>query len=511
MPERVRINWVFPLGVVLVAGSLIAFLHFSERVESYYAAYLIPGTGLLACILLLIWFNRSRGFPRRTRRVCTAVLLGGIVLVAVAVRLTTRVQGVMNGIGVPQLVWRWSPKPGENLPEITAHQRVDLSTTRPTDFPEFLGPGRRGVVEHVGLSHDWSRPPRLVWRQPIGLGWSSFAIVGDYAVTQEQRGDREMVVCYQVSSGKPQWAHVHEHTRFIDGQGGDGPRATPTIAGGRVYAMGATGILDCLDGATGDLIWTRKVIEDDQNLTYGKTCSPLALDRVVVVTGGREGPSLIAYDKDTGSPRWTARTDVTGYASPILTTLAGIPQIVTINESSVSAHDPADGHILWSYPWPGTMPKTIQPIPIGANRLLISAGYGIGTSLLGIESAEGKLAASPEWTSPRLKPKLTNSVVCGGLLIGVDDPGALTCLDLANGKRLWRDDSVGFGQLLGVDDLLLVEYESGELGLCDPKRDGLHELGRFTALKERTWAEPALSGHFLLLRNDREAVCFQLP
>jgi outer membrane protein assembly factor BamB len=276
--------------------------------------------------------------------------------------------------------------------------------------------------------------------------------------------------------------------------------------------MGATGILDCLDGTTGRVFWSRNILDaPDHNQPFGKSCSPLIVDDEVVVTGGIKGPSLAAYRLRDGSTAWTAGTACPAFASPILATLAGTRQIITVNCNSVTGHDPEDGHQLWRFDWPGTMPKTIQPIPIDADHVLISAGYGLGTTLLKVISNGGSLSVTPVWTSRHLKPKLSNSIVRGNFVYGLDDPGILTCLDLSSGKRMWRDGSYGFGQLLLVNDLILVECESGQVALVEANSGGLHELGRFQALQTHTWSGPALSGHILLVRSDRQAACFELP
>lgn len=509
-----RFGWLFPLAVLAVASGVIAILHFSERVESYYAAYSIPAVIVLALALLSVWFARFSPFSPAARRRTGVVLLVLLIVTIGAIKLTTRVDGVINGVGFPRLVWRWSPRSGDALPAIVpTHAPIDLSATTPADFPEFLGPARGNSVAGAGLSRDWSKPPRLLWRRPVGAGWDSFAVVGHWAVTQEQRGDNETVVCYDLLTGQPQWAHERQHVRFEESQGGVGPRATPTIAGGRVYAMGATGILDCLDGATGDVVWSNNVLSQpgDENLSYGKSCSPLVTNGLVVVTGGQTGPSLIAYRQSDGKRVWATGSYAPGYASPVVATLADVRQIITINASSVTGNDLADGQALWTYDWPGSLPKNVQPIAVGGDRLLISAGYGLGTTLLQIQASESRLAAFPLWNSHRLKPKLTNNVVLNGYVYGMDDPGVLTCIEISSGKRMWRDGSYGFCQLLLADDLLLVEAESGEMVLVDPRPDALHELGRFNALQSRTWSGPALSGHHLLVRNDQEAACYELP
>src|SRR5262249_23589782 len=131
------------------------------------------------------------------------------------------------------------------------------------DDSGYLGPNRNGILEKLSLGRDWTaHPPQQLWRQPIGLGWSSFAVSGQRAFTQEQRGENELVICYELASGSVLWAHTNR-ARFSEPLGGDGPRATPTISSGRVYAVGGTGILDCLDAATGKLIWSHDTLKEN--------------------------------------------------------------------------------------------------------------------------------------------------------------------------------------------------------------------------------------------------------
>jgi outer membrane protein assembly factor BamB len=368
------------------------------------------------------------------------------------------------------------------------------------------------VVPNARLARDWSaRPPREVWRQPVGLGWSSFAVVGAAAFTQEQRGDQELVVCYDLKTGKVRWTHA-DTARFHEAMGGDGPRSTPTVAGGRVYALGATGILNCLDGATGKLLWTRETLKGIPNLEWGKSSSPLVFDDLVLVSGGNTaGPSLLAFNKDNGNPVWQAGHDKSSYSSPVLADLAGRRQVVMVNARSVTGHDPADGHILWEYSWPGELAKASQPVVLEGDRVLLSAGYGLGCVLLQVKDEGGAAqAVSERWSNRYLKTQFSNVVVRDGFVYGLDD-GVLTCLDLDTGKRRWKGGRYGYGQVLLAGDLILVQAESGSVVLVEATPDRHHELARLPALKGKTWNNPALAGPYLVVRNDQEAACYRLP
>ncbi|MCI0458630.1 MAG: PQQ-like beta-propeller repeat protein [Gemmataceae bacterium] len=465
--------------------------------------------------LLTLWFVGCSRARWRTRLTVLAVVL----VLAASVPLLLRVEGFTGDL-FPLLTWRWKPVEDFTLPEPTPITRaqgttpVDLKTTSANDYPEFLGPQRRGTLTGLGLARAWSvQPPRLLWRQPIGAGWSAFAIVGSHAVTQEQRGEQEMVVCYDLRTGGVQWTH-QDPVRFSEAMGGDGPRSTPTILGGRVYTVGATGLLNCLDGATGQRIWSCDILADNdsKNLQWAKSCSPLVVDNLVVVSLG-EGPPhcLAAYDKETGKRVWRAGHDKASYSSPVLTTLAGRRQIVVVNATSVTGHNPADGQLLWEHPWPGEYPKVSQPVPVAGDRVFVSAGYGVGAALLQVKAGAGdQLEVAAIWSNRHMKTRFTNVVVHDGFVYGLDD-GILECLELATGARKWKDGRYGHGQILLVDDLLLVQAESGDLILVEANPTGLRELSRYPALNSKTWNNPALSGRYLLVRNDREAACYQLP
>ena len=339
------------------------------------------------------------------------------------------------------------------------------------------------------------------------------AVSSGGAITQEQRGESELIVCYDLAGGNPLWSHTNA-ARFSEPMGGDGPRATPTIDHDRVYALGATGILDCLNSATGKLIWTRNVLKDDSlpNTYFGKCSSPLVVDDLVVVTGGMAKRStLLAFHCGDGSPAWRAGNDEASFSSPELVTLAGSRQILSINAATVTGQDPKDGHVLWEYSWGNNKwPKCAQPVVLDGDRVLLSASFNAGCVLLQIKSSpQGDFSATELWKNRNMKSEFSNLVARDGFLYGLDD-GILTCVDLATGERKWKDGHYGHGQVVLAGDQLLVQTEQGPIALVEAKPSAYCEVARLNALSAKTWNTPALAGEFLLVRNDQEAACYRL-
>jgi outer membrane protein assembly factor BamB len=322
-----------------------------------------------------------------------------------------------------------------------------------------------------------------------------------------------MVTAYDLLTGRPLWAH-RDTLRFDSVIAGDGPRAVPTIAGGRVFSVGSTGLLNALHLDNGRLLWSHDIVKenDAQVPDFGKVTAPLVVGGLVVVSaGGRGGRSLIAYKEDTGRLAWSAGDDDAGYGSPALMTLLGRPQVLAFNGGSVAAHEPQTGALLWQHGWPRAQPNVAQPLKVAEDRVLFSAGYGVGSKLFRISpSSDAAYKAEVVWETPRLKAKFVNMLLLDGFVYGLDD-GILACLDPATGERKWKAGRYGHGQMILVERTLLVMTEEGELVLVEPSPDGLKELARFQALEGKTWNPPALAAPYLLVRNDKEAACYELP
>ena len=503
-------------------------------------------------LALVIWAVLSRGWSETPARLA----LHFAIVIGCGVWLLIRTDGIISG--GPQLAWRWTPTAEQKLlaqatevpepvapapiapaapvaappivstpPTTTATSPTTATIAPPTtapapppaamppaEWPGFRGPDRDGVIRHLRINADWTAaPPKELWRRKVGPGWSSFAVQGDLIYTQEQRGEDEIVACYRLTTGKPVWMH-RDKLRFWESNGGAGPRATPALANGRVYAMGATGVLNALDARTGALIWSRNAATDTGAKLpgWGFSGSPLVVDDLVVVaTSGKLG----AFDVATGTPRWIGPAGLSGYSSPQLMTIAGTQQIVLLNGSGANSVAPADGKVLWQHAWENGGAVIVQPVKLDGDDVLINGiamTGGSGVRRLTIAHGSAGWTATERWTSAGLKPYFNDFVVHNGHAYGFDG-SILACIDLADGKRKWKGGRYGEGQLVALadSDLLLVLSEDGELALVSATPDKFTELARMPAIEGKTWNHPVVVGDVLLIRNGEEMAAFRLP
>ena len=393
--------------------------------------------------------------------------------------------------------------------EAASHPAVPAPTTE-GDWPGYRGPDRDDVVRGVRIKTDWvSSPPVELWRRPVGPGWSSFAVGGGLIYTQEQRGDDEIVACYSLITGKPVWMH-RDSTRFWESNGGAGPRATPTLSNGRVYTLGATGILNALDARDGSVVWSRNAASDTgkEVPAWGFASSPLVVGDVVLVHVG----VLAAYDRLTGDRRWVGPPRGGGYSSPHLLTIDGVAQILLMSGAGATSVAPADGTLLWDHAWPGT--PIVQPAQVADGGVLISTADGMGgsgTRRLAVAHGPQGWTVEERWTSKGLKPYFNDFVVQKGHAFGFDG-SILSCIDLEDGTRKWKGGRYGNGQfvLLPDQDVLLVLSEEGDLVLVRATPDQFTEVARVPALEGKTWNHPLLVGDVLLVRNGEEMAAFRL-
>lgn len=410
------------------------------------------------------------------------------------------------------------PQPSqESAAGTPADRPLSTAASAPTAAPywtSFRGPVRDGHYRERAIALDWpASGPKPLWKQPVGGGYASFVAAQGRTFTIEQRGSQEVVAAYDLASGRELWTNAWD-AAFSERMGGDGPRATPTWHDGRVYALGGAGELRAIDHASGRTLWRTNILEDASaaNLQWGMAASPLIVDEtVVVLPGGRDGRSVVAYDRRTGKPVWSSLDDQASYSSPMLVTLDGLRQILIFTASRLAGITPESGELLWEFPWRTEYDvNASQPLLLGPKRVFISTGYGAGAAVIDLtRGADGRFSVTEVWRSNRMKNQFTSSVAHDGFIYGLDE-AILACLDASTGELKWKGGRYGYGQVLLAGGHLIVLTEGGELALVRATPERHTELVRFPALDGKSWNHPAMTDGYLLVRNINEMAAFDL-
>jgi outer membrane protein assembly factor BamB len=519
-----RARWFERLGalVLIVVAMFVTYRLIDISIANGAMGYLFPVLATpVICLALVAWavaINRLSA-SRRVSNGLRWLSLVATILVACGAFTLLRTGG-FTGDFDNDFHWRWSKTPEQRLLAQASEEPAAGAPTAPTapavtdankdnDWPGFRGPERNGIVFGTRIKSDWTAsPPVELWRKPVGPGWSSFAVHGDLVYTQEQRGNDEVVACYNLSNGKPVWRHS-DAARFWESNAGAGPRGTPTLSNGRVYTLGATGILNVLDAGDGAVKWSRNAASDTKTKIpgWGFSGSPLVVgDKVIVATAGK----LVAYDLATGEPRWFGPDGGAGYSSPQLSTINGVQQILLVGGTGVTSVTPNDGKVLWEHKWEGV--PIVQPAVMSNGDVLISVSESSGIRNLAVAQGPNGWTVQERWTTEELNPYFNDFVVRDGYAYGFNW-NKLSCIDLKDGSRKWKGGQYGHGQIILLSDqkLLLVVSELGDLALVKADPNQFTELGRVPAIKGKTWNHPVLVRDVLLVRNGEEMAAFRLP
>ena len=499
------------LGIVASAGLTLALM--DPSMSGPAVPVLTIPSGMAAFGLGAILCHRLLSF----RRTVIALLMA---VVGFGVSTLFRTDGMWGNFALG-LHPRWSKSSEEILSTDSQSRKATISgnafaeaLTHP-EWPGFRGPHRDGVQHGPVPGTDWTTtPPKQLWKIPVGPGWSSFSVAGQMLFTQEQRGAYETVVCYAADSGLEIWTRQVE-SRFDDPLGGPGPRATPTLADGALYVMGATGFLLRLDPVTGEIVWKQdlRVVAGRQPPMWGFSSSPLVTDSLVIVhAAGAGDKGVVAFNTADGQLQWSVAAGEDSYTSPELATVQNEQLVLMLTNKGIDFLDPATGKSRLFYEWPFEGYRACQPQLIGDDSILLPTGMGAGTRRIRISHVDDAWKAEEVWTSRNLKPEFNDLVVYEGHAYGFDS-AIFSCIDLETGQRTWKGGRYGKGQVLlqYESGLLIVMGEQGEVVLLKADPKSLTELGRFQAITGKTWNHPVLIGDRLYVRNAQEAACYQLP
>lgn len=378
------------------------------------------------------------------------------------------------------------------------------------EWAQWRGPNRDGISSETGFLKNWSpEGPKVLWHIPLGDGYSGISIAQGKVYTMSAEGSDEYVICLDASNGKEVW-RFRSGTKFTE-QRGDGPRSMPTVHGDSVFALGAEGKLYALDAGDGTKLWAHNFVEEFGSSipTWGFSSSPLIEGNLVLVeAGGKDGKSIVAFDKKSGDVVWTTHTDEVGYSSPIAIDFDGTRQIIFLTSKTLLSVAPEDGQIYWKYAWPEGI-NIATPIFIPDDKIFISASYDKGAVLLKMVADEDGIGIEEIWKSRVMKNHFNSSVLQGDYLYGFDN-AILTCIEVNTGEEQWRHRGFEKGSLLLADGHLIILGEGGKLALAEANPTEYREKARFQLFDDKCWTVPTLAGGRLYLRNQKEMVCLDL-
>ena len=376
------------------------------------------------------------------------------------------------------------------------------------DWPQFRGPNRDGISTETAVLKTWpGGGPRVFWKIPLGEGFSQVVAVKDRLYVLYGQGSDEVAAALDAATGKQVW-RVRLDSKYMSDQG-NGPRSTPTVDGGLVYVLSASGKLAALKTANGQTAWQHD-LQSEYGATppqWGISTSPLVEGNLLIVNvGGSGNRSVMAFDKATGKPVWSSQSDGAGYSAPIAVTVRGVRQVIVFTAGAIVSLAPKDGRLYWRVPWRTDWDvNAATPIFFPPDKLFVSSGYDTGAALLQIKGAGNQVSAVEVWKNKEMKNQFSSSILHNGILYGFDN-GTLKAIDAATGDERWKQRGMGHGSLILAGGNLVVLSERGTLTLLEATPKEYKELGAIRVLDGKCWTAPALANGRLYLRNETHLI-----
>ena len=381
------------------------------------------------------------------------------------------------------------------------------------DWPTFRGSEGNGISKETGLLDKWPEAgPKVVWRRTLGEGFSGISVVDDRIYTAYARQKLDYAACLDATTGKEIWS-VAMGNKFLDDQGGPGPRSTPVIENGVGYFLSSQGNLLALDTASGKKLWSRDLVSElgAGIPKWGISTTPLIEGNLLLVdVGGKPGKSLVAFDKKSGETIWTSHTDIAGYSTPIAITVGGVRQIIFFTGSRMISVSPKDGGIYWEVPWKTSYDvNAAVPVFVAPDRIFVSSGYDHGAAMMRVIAGDGEAKVEELWKTRAMKNQFSTSVLIDDHLYGFDDK-TLKCIDVKSGATLWRKRGFGHGSLVYADGHLTVLGDRGKLALVEATAKEYRQKGVVEILEGKCWTVPTISNGQLFIRNETEILALNV-
>ena len=380
------------------------------------------------------------------------------------------------------------------------------------NWEQFRGSTKNGHVQKQALNIAWKEIPETRWSTKCGPGHSSIITFETQIITLEQDGEEEILIARKLEDGSEIW-RLAEKTKWYDMMSGEGPRSTPTLHEGKLYALFSNGVLTCADANTGKPIWKIQTTGKDYEFPeWGISGSPLIWNDLIILCLGGENSAVKAYSKVSGEMIWKSKLHGKGvYLSPEILPLLGENHLIVALEGKIAGLNPLDGDTLWEKPWKIFLnnAQIVQPIAVSSDSFLMAAGYGKGAECLKIAKKGSKnYQLSTVWKSKDLKAKFSNPILKDGYIFGLSE-NLLVCIEAKTGKLMWRGKKYSYGRILLADQKLLILGHSGILSVVEANPKQFNEIFSHQLLNDaRCWNGPAFVNGYLLARNGEQIACF---
>jgi outer membrane protein assembly factor BamB len=377
------------------------------------------------------------------------------------------------------------------------------------DWPRFRGPDGDGMSKDTGINKDWkAKPPKELWKISLGdNGYAGPSVAAGKLFIIDHAGAEDIVRAVNITTGADVWKFNYPDAAK-DNYGF--ARSTPTYDNGKLYTLSRTGMLHCLDAEKGTKLWAKNIKSEYKGVhgSWEYSMSPFVDGDKLIMCPGGPNASVVALDKNTGNEIWKGGgSDQAGYSTPLVATIGGKRQYVVFTGNGLIGVDPANGAVLWSFPWDVSYKvNAAAPIVIG-DTVFIASGYGKGCALVQVQGG----AAKALWTNKAIKAHFNSAILHEKFIYGTGDPGELVCLDPATGNIVWSQKGFEKGGIIGVDGVIIaLDGKSGDAVMCKMTNTAYQELGRFTPLGGQSWTAPIIADGKLYVRNKQALVCLDL-
>jgi outer membrane protein assembly factor BamB len=374
------------------------------------------------------------------------------------------------------------------------------------DWPQWRGPNRDGKVSGFDMPQTWPNSLAQKWKTTVGVGDATPAMVGDRLYVFTRQGEEEILRCLNVADGKELWQdkYAAEEVTGPAARQHAGPRSSPTVADGKVVTLGATGVVSCVDAASGKSLWRNQEFKGVPR--FYTSSSPIVVDGMAVVQLGGSGEgATVAFDLASGTQKWKWTGDGPGYASPVLVTVDHTTQIATFTEKGVVGLGASDGKSLWQFPFAARGMAYNAATPIVEGQTIIFAGQGRGTKAAKVEKQGDGFALKELWSNEQLAPQFNSPVLKDGLIFGLSDKGFFFCINAETGKTAWADQTShgrGFCSIVDAGSAIVALPANGELIAFKPDGKQYVELAKIKVANTQTYAHPVLSGKRLVVKDE---------